>query len=95
MFGPVWMGPLWIEMRNGNRRMTMMALTEEDALFELELRVVPQDGKDQYSFNAGDSWDCIHTSNVTEGCTRQCTITCYTRFAPEGAGSHAPTMCNT
>lgn len=75
--------------------MTMMALTEEDALFELELRVVPQDGKDEYSLNAGYSDDCVHTANVTEGCTAQCTYTCYTRFAPEGAGSLAPTMCNT
>ena len=75
--------------------MTMMALTEEDALFELELRVVPQDGKDRYFLNGADSLDCIHTSNVTEGCTTQCTITCYTRFAPDGAGSAAPTMCNT
>lgn len=77
--------------------MTMMALTEEDALFELELRIVPQDGKDDYSRNAGYSADtlCVHTSNVTEGCTGQCTITCYTRFAPDGAGTAAPTMCNT
>lgn len=75
--------------------MTMMAFTEEDALFELELRVVPQDGKDEYSRNLGYTDDGIHTSNVTEGCTLNCTITCYTRFAPDGAGSLAPTMCNT
>jgi hypothetical protein len=77
--------------------MTMMALTEEDALFELELRIVPVDGKDEYSLNGVWSEACVHASAVTEGCTKSgnCSITCYTRFAPEGADSLAPTMCNT
>lgn len=76
--------------------MTMMLRTEEDALFELELRVLPAHGKDEYSVNAGYT-DDTHTAFPSEGCTTtsNCSVTCYTRFAPEGAGTLAPTMCNT
>lgn len=75
----------------------MMAPTEEDAMFELELRILPQDGKDRYSLNGAYTDDCVHASAVTEGCTTtsNCTITCYTRFAPESASPLTPTMCNT
>jgi len=79
--------------------MTMMAPTEEDAMFELELRILPQDGKDRYSLNGAYTQEecAVHASAVTEGCTTtsNCTITCYTRFAPESATPLAPTMCNT
>jgi len=48
--------------------MTMMAPTEEDAMFELELRILPQDGKDRYSLNGPYTTgpECsVHASGVT------------------------------
>ena len=72
------------------------ALTEEDALFDLDLRVVPLDAKDDYNANMAASDGCVHTSYVSEGCSRRCTAgactyTCRHFAAEQGADS--PAMC--
>jgi hypothetical protein len=77
--------------------MTTMTLTEEDALFELELRVVPMDGKDEYTRNVNASGGCVHTSYVTEGCTTRCTATYACSYTCRGfataESSASPNMC--
>lgn len=74
--------------------MPTTVMTEEDLLFDLDLRIVPVDAKDDYTRNPQASNGCVHTSNVSEGCTWQEVTspgaTCYTciRSAP-----HAQNMC--
>jgi hypothetical protein len=58
----------------------MTEMTDEDLLFDLELRVVPLDVTDDSGLASGGS--AVHTSYVTEGitvfprCTYGCSYTC-------------------
>lgn len=77
--------------------MTTMLATEDDAMFDLDLRIVPLDGKDEYTRNLNASAGCVHTSFVTEGCTTRCTATyacsytCRRGYAADDSVS--PNMC--
>ncbi|WP_436499249.1 hypothetical protein [Actinokineospora sp. HUAS TT18] len=76
--------------------MTTMTLTEEDALFDLELRIVPLDQKDDYNRNLNASGGCVHTSFVSEGCTRTCSATYACSYTCRGRAAHesaSPNMC--
>ncbi|MGY0232169.1 hypothetical protein [Longispora urticae] len=70
-----------------------MTMTEEDLMFDLDLRVVPVDARDDYNRNPGMSEGCVHTSYVTEGCPWSrggCSYTCTRNVA---AGGNAQHMC--
>jgi hypothetical protein len=73
------------------------ALTEEDALFDLDLRIIPLDAKDDYNANMAASDGCVHTSYVTEGCTRRCTAGYGCGLTNRGfageRGGFPPRMC--
>ncbi|TCO62191.1 hypothetical protein [Actinocrispum wychmicini] len=77
--------------------MTMMTLSEEDALFELEVRVVPLDAKDDYGLEFQMDTGTVHTSYVSESCSSRCTAdyacsyTCR-GFAAQGS-TITPNMC--
>jgi hypothetical protein len=67
-------------------------MTEDDLMFDLDLRIVPIDDKDDYTRNPQASNGCVHTSYVSEACSSRCTgsgATCYTCLS--GAGTQ--NMC--
>lgn len=70
---------------------TMPDLTEEDLLFDLDLRVVPLDPSSEELSLAS----AVHTSYVTEGCTQypRCTYGCSYTCRAHHAAVHDQNMC--
>lgn len=69
--------------------MSTAVMTEEDLLFDLDLRVVPLDASDTDPQAAS----AVHTSYVTETCTKypRCTYGCS--YTCRAQAAHGQNMC--